>query len=58
MEFAVKVTNLEKTYEVLQKKGVIFLCPPQTVKIPSGFCKYAYVAKPYNLYNSLVEVRF
>ncbi|HEY93943.1 MAG TPA: VOC family protein [Dehalococcoidia bacterium] len=58
MEFAVEVTNLEKAYEELQEKNIKFLCPPQTVEVPSGSWKYAYVAEPDNLYVSLVEPRY
>lgn len=58
MEFAIEVTNLEKAYEELQEQGVNFLCPPQTVEVPTGFWKYAYLAEPDNLYVSLVEPRF
>jgi len=56
MEFVVEVTNLEKAYEVLQKKGVIFLCPLQMIEIPSRSWKYAYGAELGNLYISLVEI--
>jgi len=58
MEFAVGVSNIEKAYEELQKKGIKFLCPPQTIEVPSGQWKYAYVAEPDNLYVSLIEPRY
>ena len=58
MEFAVGVSNIEKAYEELQKKGIKLLCPPQTIEVPSGQWKYAYVAEPDNLYVSLIEPRY
>jgi hypothetical protein len=58
MEFAIEVTNIEKAFQDLQKKGIKFLCPPQTVETSSGAWKYAYVAEPDNLYVSLIEQRF
>jgi catechol 2,3-dioxygenase-like lactoylglutathione lyase family enzyme len=58
MEFAVGVSNIEKAYEELQKKGIKFLSPPQTVEVPSGQWKYAYVVEPDNLYVSLIEPRY
>jgi catechol 2,3-dioxygenase-like lactoylglutathione lyase family enzyme len=57
MEFAVGVSNLEKAYEELQKDGIGFLCPPQTIKLSSGEWKYAYLVDPDNLYVSLIEAR-
>jgi catechol 2,3-dioxygenase-like lactoylglutathione lyase family enzyme len=58
MEFAVGVSNIEKAYEELQKKGIEFLCPPQTIEVSSGQWKYAYVVEPDNLYVSLIEPRY
>jgi len=58
MEFAVGVSNIEKAYEELQKKGVKFLSPPQTIEVSSGQWKYAYVDEPDNLYVSLSEPRY
>lgn len=58
MEFAIGVTNLEKAYEELQLKGIKFLCPPQTIEVPSGHWKYAYLDEPDNLYVSLIEPRY
>jgi catechol 2,3-dioxygenase-like lactoylglutathione lyase family enzyme len=58
MEFAVGVSNIEKAYEELQKKGIKFLSPPQTIEVSSGQWKYAYVVEPDNLYVSLIEPRY
>ncbi len=58
MEFAIEVSNLEKAYEDLQKKGIKFLCPPQTIEVSSGQWRYAYLVEPDNLYVSLVEPRY
>ena len=58
MEFSVGVTNLEKACKELQRKGIGFLCPPQTVEVSSGQWKYAYITEPDNLYVSLVEPRY
>ena len=57
MEFGVGVSNIEKAYDELQKKGMEFLCPPQTVEVSSGQWKYAYVIEPDGLYVSLIEPR-
>jgi len=58
MEFAVGVSNIEKAYEELQRKGINFLSPPQTVEVSSGQWKYAYIVEPDNLYASLIEARY
>jgi len=58
MEFSVGVSNIEKAYEELQKKGIEFLSPPQTIEVSSGQWKYVYVAEPDNLYVSLTEPRY
>ncbi|MFC1956900.1 VOC family protein [Chloroflexota bacterium] len=58
MEFAIGVTNIEKAYEELQKKGIRFHSQPQIVECTSGQWKYAYVVEPDNLYVSLIEQRF
>jgi len=58
MEFAVGISNLDKAYEELQRKGIKFLSPPQTVEVSSGQWKYAYVVEPDNLYVSLIEPRY
>lgn len=56
MEFAINVSNIEKVYEQLQKKGVHFLSPPQTVDFPpSGEWKYTYMVDPDGFLVSLVE---
>lgn len=56
MEFAIQVANIEKEYNRLQKKGIEFLCSPQTVDIPSsGEWKYSYMLDPDGLLLSLVE---
>jgi len=58
MEFAIGVTNLEKACDTLQRKGIKFLSPPQTVEVSSGQWKYAYLLEPDNLYVSLIEPRY
>lgn len=58
MEFAIGVTNLEKTYADLLKKGFKFHSPPQTVKVDSGEWKYVYIVEPDNLFVSLIEPRY
>lgn len=58
MEFGVGVSNLEKACEELQKKGIRFLSPPQTIEVPSGQWKYVYVVEPDNNYVSLIEPRY
>ena len=58
MEFAIGVSNIEKAYEELQKRGIKFMCPPQTIEVPSGQWKYAYVVEPDNLYVSIIEPRY
>lgn len=56
MEFAINVSNIEKAYEQLQKKGVHFISPPQTVDLPpSGEWKYVYMVDPDGFLVSLVE---
>jgi catechol 2,3-dioxygenase-like lactoylglutathione lyase family enzyme len=56
MEFAIGVSNIEKEYDRLQKKGVKFLFSPQTVDLPpSGEWKYTYMVEPNGLIVSLVE---
>lgn len=56
MEFAIDVSNIEKAYDELQRKGAKFLCPPQSIDLPpSGEWKYAYLAEPNGLNVSLVE---
>ena len=58
MEFAVEVSNIEKAYKELQEKGIKFLSPPETIEMPSGQWKYAYMVEPDNLYVSLIEPRY
>ena len=58
MEFSVEVSNIEKAYEELQKKDIRFLCPPQTIELPSGCWKYAYLDEPDKNYVSLIEARY
>lgn len=58
MEFSVGVSNIEKAYEELQKKGIKFLSPPQTLEVSSGQLKYVYVVEPDNLCISLIEARY
>lgn len=56
MEFAIEVSNLDRTYDQLLEKGVKFLCPPEKMDFPpSGEWKYAYVVEPDGLIVSLVE---
>ena len=58
MEFSVEVSNLEKACDELERKGIKFPCPPQTVEVSGGEWKYAYLAEPDNLYVSLIEPRY
>jgi catechol 2,3-dioxygenase-like lactoylglutathione lyase family enzyme len=58
MEFAIGVSNLEKTYKELQKKGIKFLNTPQKVSVDSGEWKYAYLKEPDKNYVSIVEARY
>jgi catechol 2,3-dioxygenase-like lactoylglutathione lyase family enzyme len=56
MEFAIHVSNIEKEYSRLQKKGVQFLSPPQTVEFSSSEeWKYAYLLEPDGLRLLIVE---
>lgn len=58
MEFAVGVSNIEKAYKELKKRGVKFLSTPQTIDVPSGQWSYAYMVAPDNLCVSLTEARY
>lgn len=58
MEFAVGVSDIEKAYTELQKKGIKFLNSPQTMEVSCGQLKYAYMVAPDNLCVSLVEPRY
>jgi len=51
---AFTVEDLEKTYEVLTKKGVHFNAPPQ--HSPDGYAKVTFCRGPENLFLELVEV--
>ena len=51
MAFSVK--NLDKSYKILKKKGVIFNAPPQLS--PDGFVKVTFCKGPENLFIELVE---
>jgi catechol 2,3-dioxygenase-like lactoylglutathione lyase family enzyme len=56
MEFAINVSNIEKVYDKLQKKGVKFICPPQKVDLPpSDEWKYTYMVDADGFLVSLVE---
>ena len=56
MEFGIGVSNIEKVYDELQKKGVQFKCPPQTVSFPPiGEWKYVYMVEPDDHFVSIVE---
>jgi catechol 2,3-dioxygenase-like lactoylglutathione lyase family enzyme len=56
MEFAISVSNIQKEYEQLQRKGIRFLCPPQKAVLPpSGEWKYCYMRDPDGFLVSLVE---
>lgn len=58
MEFSIEVDNIDTAFEFLHNNGINFVCPPQTIKVPSGEWKYAYIVEPDNLYVSLIEQRF
>ena len=51
MAFSVK--NLDKSYKILKKKGVIFNAPPQLS--PDGFAKVTFCKGPENFFIELVE---
>jgi catechol-2,3-dioxygenase len=51
MAFSVK--NLDKSYKILSKKGVVFNAPPQLS--PDGFAKVTFCKGPENLFIELVE---
>lgn len=56
MEFGITVSNIEKVYKQLEKKGVNFLCPIQSMDFPpSGEWKYVYMSDPNGFLVSLVE---
>ena len=51
MAFSVK--NLDKSYKILSKKGVVFNAPPQLS--PDGFAKVTFCKGPENFFIELVE---
>lgn len=58
MEFAIGVTNLDRSYSELTAVGVRFHCGPQVVDVGTGEWRYAYFEDPDGLFVSLVETRY
>jgi catechol 2,3-dioxygenase-like lactoylglutathione lyase family enzyme len=58
MEFAIRVSNLDRAFALLSASGIRFLADPQTVDVGTGEWRYAYFQDPDGLYVSLVEPRY
>jgi catechol 2,3-dioxygenase-like lactoylglutathione lyase family enzyme len=58
MEFAIRVSNLERACEYARSVGIELRGDPQTVDVGTGEWRYAYLVDPDGLYVSLVEPRY
>jgi catechol 2,3-dioxygenase-like lactoylglutathione lyase family enzyme len=56
MEFAIHVSNIQKEYDRLQREGVEFLSPPQTIEFSSSKeWQYTYLREPDGLRLLMIE---